>query len=1010
MQINRISFKNINNLKGEQAIDCSMAPLAHSGMFAIVGPTGSGKSTLLDVITLALFNRIPRFKKPMTKKEMEGSGSVMTRHTTDSFASIDFQIKDQLYTSRWEVSRTRTGTLKDYHMEIYHHGTAAFLDLKKSEVPRKNESIIGLDYDQFIKSIILSQGQFAKFLKADKNERGLLLENITGSSIYRRIGQKAWELNKKLREEIETFELRQADIELLDEASITELQNQITEAEKSVVSYDSLIKNLAEDKQTKQEILHQRQRHQQLQQAQQMITAQMDDFQSIERKLDFHDLSSPFRGKIAVYEMAAHQLNQVEGLILKSQSKIDQAKSQLKVVLQELSQLTDKEINEGNFKTEMKTFESAVITLDNDLKNITEQGTTIRLKTNKLVAEASPALKAKLSSSISPKEALLWIDGQVEDLPDDLSQDQDPDLYLLKLTQSLNEYRTRQKNLTQAAEWRLSLEENASKSKQKKEQSEQLSLKANELNELITKDKSALTKFQELLKKTQLQKLEAIKLFKLTDFRKELTKGEPCPLCGSTDHPFSEHDFESGEGYDLEIKKQENTIRELTSRLASNEPQHVKLITQSEQVEKELTELDHNIKSLNQQLSDHWTSISMEPMETEALHAELIMAGEQIQQMEKSLASVSQKKELAILREHYQQLESIALRYSSVHQERKTLFSGTDVSDVCNLLQDRFTDCTTSIVTHQQSITDGRMTKREEQKKLNITEKKLIPILSQLNLEKVIDLKNLILNDGEVNDIKQKKERLATQKTKTETELQTLQKSLSALINKDESELSLESVTIQLADYEKKNKELQTHIGTLKQKLTQDNANRERVSVFKKELDVLKENQKKWSLLNKMIGDATGNKFANFAQGLTLQNLVVLANKRLDQLSDRYLLIAPESDGLLQVIDLYQGETKRAVSTLSGGESFIVSLALALSLSDMASKNVALDSLFIDEGFGTLDAETLDMAMSTLEKLQTESQKTVGIISHVEALKDRIHTQIKLVKNAQGYSKIVLSD
>ena len=76
----------------------------------------------------------------------------------------------------------------------------------------------------------------------------------------------------------------------------------------------------------------------------------------------------------------------------------------------------------------------------------------------------------------------------------------------------------------------------------------------------------------------------------------------------------------------------------------------------------------------------------------------------------------------------------------------------------------------------------------------------------------------------------------------------------------------------------------------------------------------------------------------------------------------------------------------------------------------MASKNVALDSLFIDEGFGTLDAETLDMAMSTLEKLQTESQKTVGIISHVEALKDRIHTQIKLVKNAQGYSKIVLSD
>ena len=86
----------------------------------------------------------------------------------------------------------------------------------------------------------------------------------------------------------------------------------------------------------------------------------------------------------------------------------------------------------------------------------------------------------------------------------------------------------------------------------------------------------------------------------------------------------------------------------------------------------------------------------------------------------------------------------------------------------------------------------------------------------------------------------------------------------------------------------------------------------------------------------------------------------------------------------------------------------MVSLALALSLSDMASKNVALDSLFIDEGFGTLDPATLDIAMNTLEKLQTESQKTVGIISHVEALKERIHTQIKLVKNAHGYAKIEL--
>jgi exonuclease SbcC len=175
---------------------------------------------------------------------------------------------------------------------------------------------------------------------------------------------------------------------------------------------------------------------------------------------------------------------------------------------------------------------------------------------------------------------------------------------------------------------------------------------------------------------------------------------------------------------------------------------------------------------------------------------------------------------------------------------------------------------------------------------------------------------------------------------------------------------------------------------------------------YKKELDALNKEKEKWGLLSKYIGDATGNKFANFAQGLTLQNLLVLANHRLKELSERYLLIKPENDGPLMIMDQYQGNITRAVNTLSGGESFIISLALALSLSDMASKNISIESLFIDEGFGTLDAETLEVAMNTLDRLQTESQKTIGIISHIATIKERINVQIQLEKNSQGYSQI----
>ena len=160
--------------------------------------------------------------------------------------------------------------------------------------------------------------------------------------------------------------------------------------------------------------------------------------------------------------------------------------------------------------------------------------------------------------------------------------------------------------------------------------------------------------------------------------------------------------------------------------------------------------------------------------------------------------------------------------------------------------------------------------------------------------------------------------------------------------------------------------------------------------------------------MNELIGDATGKKFNDFAQDLSLSQLLVLANKRLGDLSDRYRIDKPtesEDDGLV-AIDEHMGGQRRSVKTLSGGETFLLSLSLALALSDMASRNVEINSLFIDEGFGTLDPETLDQTLDTLEKLQAESSKTIGIISHVDSLKERIATQIQLKRHGQGYSTL----
>ena len=145
------------------------------------------------------------------------------------------------------------------------------------------------------------------------------------------------------------------------------------------------------------------------------------------------------------------------------------------------------------------------------------------------------------------------------------------------------------------------------------------------------------------------------------------------------------------------------------------------------------------------------------------------------------------------------------------------------------------------------------------------------------------------------------------------------------------------------------------------------------------------------------------------AQGVTMGHLVWLASGQLDRLHGRYLWQRRVSDELeLEVVDIWQADATRDTRTLSGGESFLVSLALALALSDLVSHKTRIEALFLDEGFGALDAETLDTALDALDALNA-SGKTIGVISHVEAMKERIPVQIRVRKmNGLGYSKLEL--
>lgn len=210
-----------------------------------------------------------------------------------------------------------------------------------------------------------------------------------------------------------------------------------------------------------------------------------------------------------------------------------------------------------------------------------------------------------------------------------------------------------------------------------------------------------------------------------------------------------------------------------------------------------------------------------------------------------------------------------------------------------------------------------------------------------------------------------------------------------------------------LAEHDNALRITQQQQGEYQQQLRNDQAQRQQQQSLLTEIAQQRQHYEDWSCLNDLIGSQSGDKFRKFAQGLTLDHLVYLANLRLERLHGRYQLQRKTEDELaLQVLDTWQADAVRDTRTLSGGESFLVSLALALALSDLVSNKTRIDSLFLDEGFGTLDAETLDTALDALDNLNA-SGKMIGVISHVDAIKARLSTQIKVKKvNGLGFSRL----
>ncbi|HEK2898051.1 AAA family ATPase [Proteus terrae] len=247
---------------------------------------------------------------------------------------------------------------------------------------------------------------------------------------------------------------------------------------------------------------------------------------------------------------------------------------------------------------------------------------------------------------------------------------------------------------------------------------------------------------------------------------------------------------------------------------------------------------------------------------------------------------------------------------------------------------------------------------------------------------------------------KQRLDKLLQEKTRLDTQENAYQQHLlqQPLLA---TQQNLEQITAQLLMLETQFTQLQETKFRIQEQLRTDEEKRKEQQELLTRITKQQSHFDDWSYLNELVGSSKGDKFSRFAQGLTLDHLIYLANRRLEKLHGRYFLQRKTPASLeLQIADTWQADALRDTRTLSGGESFLVSLSLALALSDLVSNKTQIESLFLDEGFGTLDPDTLDIALDALDSLNA-SGKIIGVISHVEAMKERIPVQIK-VKKAGG--------
>jgi exonuclease SbcC len=352
------------------------------------------------------------------------------------------------------------------------------------------------------------------------------------------------------------------------------------------------------------------------------------------------------------------------------------------------------------------------------------------------------------------------------------------------------------------------------------------------------------------------------------------------------------------------------------------------------------------------------------------------------------------------------------------------LFDGKAIADVRAVMKEK-------VVNTTKSLQQATAFQQENTTRLEELEKNLVRLQTSLENarqgeEKAIEVRDIALHDRKLelsevfsllsfsaekrNELAKNLEELTDSQTKSAALLADRKLHLEMLVKQVQPKKSKEQIQELLHEIEAQGAMLMIDLGKNRSRLELDDEALKNRRKLSGKIEKIEENHALWAVINEAIGSKNGTKFRSFVQGVTLDHLVVLANEQLRNINPRYKIERNTIAGLgLQVLDVEMGGEIRSVRSLSGGERFLVSLALALGLSQLDGRSSFVDTLMIDEGFGALDARSLDIVIEALESLQSQGRK-VGVISHIEALTDRIPVQINVEKQGNGRSQVRVVD